>query len=125
MALYARAWEIANPGDRVIAIGVTEVGEETSHWLEVDESVEAISEMAMDGATKFVEPLHRRRDESHDNLVSIPFRAWLRHRLEVSGRTIEAAESGAVHPTPSSSACGFCPVTSACGLDELFSGGFL
>jgi hypothetical protein len=125
LALYARAWEIANPGDRVIAVGVTEVGEETNHWLEVDESVEGISEMAMDGDAKLVEALHRRRDESPDDLVSIPFRAWLRHRLEVSGRTIEAAESGAVHPTPSSSSCGFCPVTSACGLDELFSGGFL
>ena len=39
LALYARAWELSFPGDRVVGIGVTEIGESTVHYLEMDQSV--------------------------------------------------------------------------------------
>ena len=36
LALYARAWEVANPGDRVIGVGATQVGNQAQHYIEVD-----------------------------------------------------------------------------------------
>ena len=68
--------------------------------------------------------LHRRRGESHTNPKSVPFRAWLRHRLEISGRVVEAASKGQVNPTPSAKMCSYCPVKMSCGLDIAFKGGF-
>ena len=125
LALYARAWELANPGDRVVAVGVSEIGEDTSHWLEIDESVlDSVDSTIADEVTQLGAQLHRRRGESPSQPRSVPFRAWLRHRLEISGRSIEAAESGLVHPTPSHQVCGYCPVSMACGFDLSFSGGF-
>ncbi|MBK29769.1 MAG: hypothetical protein CMB49_03550 [Euryarchaeota archaeon] len=125
LALYARAWELANPGDRVVAVGVSEVGEGTKHLLEIDTSVlSEFGEELTDESTELVAPLHRRRGESHKDPRSVPFRAWLRHRLEVSGRMADAASSGQVNPTPSAKMCGYCPVKMSCGLDSAFKGGF-
>ena len=125
LALYARSWELSNPGDRVVAVGVSEVGEVTNHLLELDDSVltDADTNVA-DIGTELGRLLHRRRGESHSNPKSVPFRAWLRHRLEISGRVVEAASKGQVNPTPSAKMCSYCPVKMSCGLDIAFKGGF-
>ena len=125
LALYARAWELAHPGDRVVAVGVTEVGEDTYHLLEIDETVLSdLGEELTDEVSTSVAQLHRRRGESHKDPRSIPFRAWLRHRLEISGKVVAAASSGQVNPTPSAKLCGYCPVKMSCGIDSAFNGGF-
>jgi hypothetical protein len=125
LALYARSWELANPGDRVVAVGVSEVGEWTNHLLELDESVLTdINDEVADIGTDISSLLHRRRGESHSDPKSVPFRAWLRHRLEISGRVVEAASRGQVNPTPSAKMCSYCPVKMSCGLDIAFKGGF-
>lgn len=125
LALYARSWELSHPGDRVVAVGVSEVGEWTNHLLELDESVlTGIDDDVADIGTDLGRLLHRRRGESHSDPQSVPFRAWLRHRLEISGRVVEAASRGQVNPTPSAKMCSYCPVKMSCGLDIAFKGGF-
>jgi hypothetical protein len=35
LALYARAWKISHPGDQVVGVGITEVGDDTEHFVEI------------------------------------------------------------------------------------------
>ena len=99
LALYARAWELHHPGDRVIGIGVTEIGESTVHYLEMDESVAQYLENAELGERTYSsQQLHRFPDS--DSSVHNGFRALLAERLRTSSRAINAARSGKVNATP-------------------------
>ena len=60
LSLYARSWELAFPGDRVVGIGVTEIGESTAHYLEMDQSVSKYLQDAEIGEQTFYsQKLHR------------------------------------------------------------------
>ena len=99
LALYARAWELHYPGDRVIGIGVTEIGESTVHYLEMDESVSHYLENAGLGErTSASQQLHRFPDSSSS--VQNGFRALIAERLRTSSRAINAARNGHVNATP-------------------------
>ena len=88
-----------HPGDRVIGIGVTEIGESTVHYLEMDESVAQYLENAELGERTYSsQQLHRFPDS--DSSVHNGFRALLAERLRTSSRAINAARSGKVNATP-------------------------
>jgi len=113
LALYARAWEIANPGDRVVGVGVTQVGSSTAHYLETDpDFAEMLSDLELGERSTVTHAQYRRPGESATP-ASNPFRAWMRQRLSTSLRAITGAEEGRIHPEPSSK-CSFCPISESC-----------
>ncbi len=96
LALYARAWEIGNPGHRVIGIGVTQVGIETLHWVELDpDFVDLLSDSHVGIVTQSLVNQYRRPGESTP-AQSNPFRAWMRERITTANRVIESAEAGKI-----------------------------
>jgi hypothetical protein len=123
LALYARAWEVTHPGDRVIGIGIAEVGEESALYIEADPDYElhltslGIGEVACNSSI-----IHRRPGESHESPKSNTFRAWLRHRLTAALRINEMSSKGKVIPTPSGIACTYCSVKEVCGLAPIVGG---
>ena len=113
LALYARAWEIANPGDRVIGVGATQVGNQTQHYLEIDpEYFEQCSQMMVGIVGQDTHGHYRLPGENIDT-ESNPFRAWMRERITTALRVIENAEAGNIHPEPSK-LCNYCPIIDAC-----------
>ena len=115
LALYARAWEVAHPGDLVVAAGISVIGHNTDHFLEVSGFVPTYSPLLEIGDVSHQQTtnLHRFPDEEPEE-ASDSFRAWLAQRLTTALATAAGAASGRVHPTPSKDACKFCPVTSVC-----------
>ena len=51
LALYARAWELLHPNDRVVGVGASEIGENTVHYVELDSALEALDETLLIGDT--------------------------------------------------------------------------
>lgn len=99
LALYARAWELCHPGDRVIGIGVTEIGESTIHYLEMDNSVaQYLADAELGERTYSSQQLHRFPDSQSASQNG--FRALLAERLRTSSRAIMAAREGQVNSTP-------------------------
>ena len=122
LALYARAWEASHPGDLVVAAGISLFSHETEHVLEVSSEYSAAHEDIDIGTrTDITASLHRFADEP-PSPSSDHFRAWLAQRLAVALRVADGAAAGKVHPTPSSSVCGYCPVRNVC--DVRMEGGF-
>ena len=96
LALYARAWELCNPGHRVIGVGVTQVGMETLPWVEIDpDFIELLSGSSVGIVTQHLVNQYRRPGES-DQAVSNPFRAWMRERITTANRVIENAKAGKI-----------------------------
>ena len=113
LALYARAWEVANPGDRVIGVGATQVGNQTQHYLEVDpEFLDLCSQLNVGIVGGETHGHYRMPGDSKDE-KSNPFRAWMRERITTSIRVINSAKSGNIHPEPSRM-CKYCPISDAC-----------
>ncbi len=96
LALYARAWEVSNPGHRVIGVGVTQVGIDTQPWVEIDpEFVELLADSSVGIITQNLVNQYRRPGEKTPAL-SNPFRAWMRERITTASRVIENAEAGKI-----------------------------
>ena len=96
LALYARAWEVCNPGHRVIGVGVTQVGIATQPWLEIDpEFSQLLTDSSIGISTNNVQNQYRRPGESVP-AASNPFRAWMRERITTAIRVIENAEAGKI-----------------------------
>ena len=114
LALYARAWEIAHPGDLVVAAGISLFSHHTEHMLEMSTQYSTSHENLQLGTrTDITTSLHRFPDES-PSPHSDHFRAWLAQRLAVALRVAAGATAGKVHPTPSPGVCGYCPVRNVC-----------
>ncbi|RJU88518.1 MAG: PD-(D/E)XK nuclease family protein [Candidatus Poseidoniales archaeon] len=113
LALYARAWEIANPGDRVIGVGATQVGIETQPYLEIDPEFLDHCELLNIGLVGGHTHGHYRIPGNTRDNESNPFRAWMRERITTAIRVIENASAGNIHPEPSN-ACKYCPIIDAC-----------
>ncbi len=123
LAIYARAWEVRNPGDRVIGVGITEVGESCGTYLEVDpDYASLVQSLEIGKVTSHTALVFRRPDENHEELQSNPFRAWMRNKLETAIRIEEASRSGIVVPTPEPNTCSYCKVKQACGLAPIVGG---
>lgn len=113
LALYARAWEIANPGDRVVGVGATQVGNQTQHYVEIDpEFFDLCTELNVGIVGGDTHGHYRMPGDSKDE-KSNPFRAWMRERITTAIRVINSAKSGNIHPEPSRM-CKYCPISDAC-----------
>ena len=122
LGLYARAWEVAHPGDLVIGVGISEVGAYTSHSLELSPAfAETLTENGVGDVTDFTHVTHRLPDEGAD-AASDPFRAWMRERLSTAIAIAAAADAGRVHATPAEGVCTWCRVKEACGLSPIVGG---
>ena len=113
LALYARAWELANPGDLVIGAGITEVGDFTTHYLEIDpEYKEYVSNLKVGVLTDLTHEIYKFPNEESP-AKSNPFRAWIFWKLMISFKASYFANEGFVHPTPGKY-CDHCAVKSVC-----------
>ena len=112
LAIYARAWERAHPGDRVVGVGVMEVGETSTHYVELDPEIEPyLADLSLGERTSVVS--EQFRFPSDQTYESNGFRAWIYQRLQTARRAIDVAGSGQVHPVPSAD-CSFCKVRPVC-----------
>lgn len=122
LAMYARAWEIAHPGDRVIGVGISEVGDDTEHFVEMDPSFESFQSQFNLGTQTFFSKNHFRIPNEDGSPESNSFRAWMSSRLTSALRARDASELGWNHPTPGTH-CSYCSLASACS--SAFIGGEL
>ncbi|MDP6899552.1 MAG: PD-(D/E)XK nuclease family protein, partial [Candidatus Thalassarchaeaceae archaeon] len=122
LALYARAWEIAHPGDLVIGVGISEIGENTEHRLEVSlPYLKLLEDNGMGKVTNFTHSTHRLPSEG-PSPSSDAFRAWMQERLSTAINVATAANEGRVIATPSEETCRWCDVKQACGLAPIVGG---
>ncbi len=116
LAIYARSWEITHPGDLVVGAGISTIGHSTEHLVESSDMCRPeLESLAIGETTSLTGRLHRFPDESNDP-KSDSFRAWMAQRLSVALGVAQGAMEGRVHPTPSKSACMYCPVGSICAV---------
>ncbi len=122
LALYARAWEVSHPGDRVVGVGITEVGEESGLYIEADPNYHShLASLEIGNIACNTGELFRRPGES-STPSSNSFRAWIRHRLTAALRIGQMSENGNVIPTPSENNCTYCSVKHVCGLAPTVGG---
>ena len=114
LALYARAWEISNPGDRVIGVGVTTVGNNTIHRIELDPEFQQYAELLEIGTITNYTHGHYRLPGDDAESSSNPFRAWMRERITTATRVIDGVKAGNIHPEPSTDTCKYCGISDAC-----------
>ena len=113
LALYAKAWEATFPNDRVIGVGITEVGDTTEYYVELDpDYLELINELSIGKVTTYTSKTYRALDEQKKG-DSNGFRAWLDERIRTAIRVIDGATAGHVNPTVSDD-CKYCKVRRMC-----------
>ena len=122
LALYARAWERLHPNDRVVGVGGSEVGEFTTHYVELDSDLVSISEDLEAGELTDVFRLHFPA-ETQTGVATSPFRRWMAERLAVAQRVVNTAGEGYVNPTPGAH-CSFCTIAHSCAVSEFTGGDF-
>ncbi|MDP6379301.1 MAG: PD-(D/E)XK nuclease family protein, partial [Candidatus Thalassarchaeaceae archaeon] len=123
LALYARAWEVEHPGDRVVGVGIAEIGEESGLYIEADPDYHSyLASLGIGEIACNTETLFRRPNESAESPHSNSFRAWVRHRLTAALRIGQISEEGCVIPTPSGITCTYCSVKQVCGLAPTVGG---
>ena len=123
LALYARAWEVEHPGDRVVGVGISEIGEDSCLYIEADPDYHGyLASLDIGEIACNTESLFRRPDESSESPQSNSFRAWMRHRLTSALRIGHISEEGSVIPTPSEINCTYCSVKQVCGLAPIVGG---
>jgi len=116
LAVYSRAWEEAHPGDLVLAAGISVIGHNSEHLLEVSSQYsESQKELNIGTRSSITSTSHRFADED-EQTQSDHFRSWLAQRLSVALEVSSNAQSGKVHPTPSPRVCGYCPVRETCNV---------
>lgn len=122
LGVYARAWELANPGDRVVAVGVSEVGEDTVHYVDIDSDLRDYL-IGLSIGTIFENcQIHHRNLGETIPANSSAFRAWMSERIRTSTRAVNAAQNGMVNPTPAKKNCTYCLVKSSCPVASVVGG---
>jgi len=122
LALYARAWELLHPNDRVIGVGASEVGESTIHYVELDSDLAALGEHLSIGELTQVFSQHFPASTA-TGATTTPFRRWMAERLTVAQRAVDTAQQGHVHPTPGAH-CSYCAVAHSCDVSQYSGGDF-
>jgi hypothetical protein len=113
LGLYAKAWEIAYPTDRVVGVGISEIGETTTHYVELDSSVKKyIQDLSIGEITDYTS-LHHRPLSDKEFISSNGFRSWMDERLRTSARVIEHSKSGIAQPVPGKH-CSYCSSRRMC-----------
>ncbi len=100
LALYAKAWENAHPDDVVIGVGISEVGEQTHHYVEVDSTAMKYLRLAKIGIITNYTANHFTSSQDNSESEVSGFRSWIEERIQTSARAIISAEEGNFHPTP-------------------------
>ncbi len=114
LALYSRAWELSHPGDLVVGAGITTLGFDSNHYIEVSGLAPSrVFEGSFGEATTLTCDMFRFADEGPDT-KSDYFRAWLTHRMTVASSVVHNANLGLYNPTPDPSICRYCRVSSVC-----------
>ena len=122
LGVYARAWELLNPGDRVVGVGVSEVGEDTIHYVDIDSELrDYLVDLSIGKIFENCQIHHRNLGEG-ESPESSAFRAWMSERIRTSARAVTAAENGMVNPTPSDKSCKYCLVKSSCPTASIVGG---
>ena len=106
LALYARAWEVTNPGDMAVGVGGVIIGAQVDHFAIKRQSHQISGEL-----DHGLSMMHGLASSGHSD----PFDGWLQERLSIAKNVIDAANMGRVPPTHGSF-CSHCPVISACGV---------
>ena len=115
LALYARAWELTHPGDLVIGVGISEVGDFTNNSIEIDPKYSTyLNSLEIGELTYFTHEMYRFTDDN-SSTNSNPFRAWMHWKINVAIKASNFAKEGKVHPIPGTH-CQFCNVSRICGL---------
>ncbi|MEC8258238.1 MAG: PD-(D/E)XK nuclease family protein [Candidatus Thermoplasmatota archaeon] len=113
LALYAAAWEAAYPNDRVIGVGITEVGDSTHYYVEIDpEYLDLVENLSIGEVTTYTAETFR---DLNEEIIgqSNGFRAWIDERVRTALRVIDGAGAGHVNPTVSDD-CKYCKVRRLC-----------
>ena len=118
LALYAKAWEISNPNDRVVGVGISEIGETTTHYVELDHSISEYIQDAQLGDPTYYTSVHYRPLKPSESDEENGFRDWIDERLRTVARVIKHAESGYTQPMPGKH-CSYCSVRIMCPSAEL------
>lgn len=121
LALYARAWEVLHPNDRVVGVGASEIGEHTRHYVELDSQLERLDDSLALGELTRVFPRHFPTTDGESSYIS-SFRRWMAERLSVAQRAIETAAAGHVNPTPGTH-CNYCVIAAGCAAHHKNGGG--
>jgi hypothetical protein len=121
LALYARAWEITHPNDRVVGIGISEVGEWSEHYVELDGSAfpPNVSISGIGRQTQILSKFYPTTTDEKRTMT--PFRVWMNERIQTALRVLQTAAQGHVNPTPGSY-CSYCPINNVCTLFDLAGG---
>ena len=122
LALYARAWELLHPNDRVVGVGATEVGEFTTHYVELDSDLASVADDLEIGEITQVFP-EQFPAETLTGASTTPFRRWMAERLTVAQRAVDAARAGHVNPTPGKH-CSYCSIAHSCAVSDYSGGDF-
>ena len=122
LALYARAWELRHPNDRVVGVGASEVGEYTKHHVELDEDLLPYTEFLEVGEVSDVFANHFPA-ETRTGKATTPFRRWMAERLAVAQRAVDTAAQGRVNPTPGRH-CSYCALAHSCAVSDHTGGDF-
>jgi len=102
LAIYSRIWELTHPGDLVIGAGISVLGHNTEHFVEIHpEFLQEIPKYSIGKTTNILKSKYQ-------------FRQWLESRISLILKSAAGALEGRVHPTPSEEACKFCKVSSIC-----------
>ena len=122
LALYARAWEVLHPNDRVVGVGASEVGESTTHYVELDSDLAHVSEGLLVGDVTDVFSQHFPAS-TQTGATTTPFRRWMAERLTVAQRAVSTAAQGHVHPRRVRTSCS-CTVAHSCDVSDYTGGDF-
>ena len=122
LALYARAWELLHPNDRVVGVGGSEVGEFTVHYVELDSDLLSVSEALEIGEITNVFSRHFPA-ETRTGASTTSFRRWMAERLAVAQRAVDTAAQGLVNPTPGAH-CSYCSIAHSCAVSDHSGGDF-
>ena len=113
LGLYAKSWEIAHPEDRVVGVGISEIGETTTHYVELDSSIKQYVEGLSIGEVTHYTSIHHRPLGDEKFKSSNGFRSWMDERLRTSLRAIEHSMSGTAQPVPGKH-CSYCSSRRMC-----------
>jgi hypothetical protein len=106
----------------VVGVGVSEVGEDTIHYVDIDSDLsEYLIDLSIGEIFENCQIHHRNLSEG-SSPKSSAFRAWMSERIRTSARAVIAAESGMVNPTPSKKNCKYCLVKRSCPVSSIVGG---
>ncbi|RJU97167.1 MAG: hypothetical protein DWC10_05105 [Candidatus Poseidoniales archaeon] len=122
LALYARAWEVLHPNDRVVGVGASEIGEVSTHYVELDSDLKPLdASLSIGEITRVFEKNFPA--QTADGEPMTPFRRWMAERLLVAQRAVDTAAAGVVNPTPGSH-CKYCSLAHSCAVSTYDGGDF-